>query len=49
VDKELQHKIMDLAFQLHTRQLKIIRNSLTQASYFQIRLVLAKYGELQWN
>lgn len=49
VDKELQHKIMNLAFQLHTRQLKIIRNSLTQASYFQIRLVLAKYGELQWN
>lgn len=49
VDKELQDKIMNLSFQLQTRQLKIIRNHLTQASYFQIRLVLAKYGELQWN
>ncbi|WP_177177258.1 helix-turn-helix domain-containing protein [Bacillus sp. MUM 116] len=49
VDKELQNKIINLSIQLQTRQLKLIRNSLSQASYFQIRLVLAKYGELQWN
>jgi uncharacterized protein YpbB len=49
VDLELQTKILDISRQTKTRQLKIIRNSMKTATYFQIRLVLAKYGDSQWS
>nr|WP_263325871.1 helix-turn-helix domain-containing protein [Neobacillus sp. Marseille-Q6967] len=49
VDKNTQQKVINIARESNTRQLKVIRNSLKTASYFQIRLVLAKYGERQWN
>lgn len=45
VDEEIQLKILEISRQESTRQLKVIRNTLKTASYFQIRLVLAKYGD----
>jgi uncharacterized protein YpbB len=45
VDKELQRKVLEISSQLSTRKLKQIRTKLETASYFQIRLVLAKMGE----
>ncbi|WP_040208306.1 helix-turn-helix domain-containing protein [Neobacillus jeddahensis] len=45
VDKDLQMKIIDIARDSETRQLKRIKEKLEAATYFQIRLVLAKYGE----
>jgi uncharacterized protein YpbB len=45
VEKDLQDKIIEISRKVATRQLKLIRNKLPAASYFQIRLVLAKYGE----
>jgi uncharacterized protein YpbB len=49
VDTELQTEILEISRQLGTRQLKVIRNQVKKASYFQIRLVLAKYGEHSCN
>jgi uncharacterized protein YpbB len=49
VEEEVQQKILEISRQETTRQLKVIRNTLKTASYFQIRLVLAKYGDRQWN
>ena len=49
VEEEIQQKILEISRQETTRQLKVIRNVLKTASYFQIRLVLAKYGDRQWN
>lgn len=49
VEEEVQEKIIEISRKEATRQLKVIRNSLKTASYFQIRLVLAKYGDRQWN
>ena len=45
VKKDLQQKIIEISRQTATRQLKLIRSNLDATSYFQIRLVLAKYGE----
>jgi uncharacterized protein YpbB len=45
VDKNLQNEVIEISRQAATRQLKVIRNNLATASYFQIRLVLAKYGD----
>ncbi len=45
VDEDIQLKILEISRQESTRQLKVIRNTLNSASYFQIRLVLAKYGD----
>jgi uncharacterized protein YpbB len=45
VKKEVQGEIMDAAKSSPTRQLKTIRESVPQANYFEIRLVLAKLGE----
>jgi uncharacterized protein YpbB len=45
VDEEVQLKVLEISRQEATRQLKVIRNTLKTASYFQIRLVLAKYGD----
>jgi uncharacterized protein YpbB len=49
VDEDIQLKILEISRQESTRQLKVIRNTLKTASYFQIRLVLAKYGDRQWS
>jgi uncharacterized protein YpbB len=49
VEEEVQQKILEISRQESTRQLKVIRNTLGSASYFQIRLVLAKYGDRHWN
>jgi uncharacterized protein YpbB len=49
VDRELQTEILEISRQQGTRQLKVIRDNVKRASYFQIRLVLAKYGEITWN
>jgi uncharacterized protein YpbB len=49
VEEETQQKILEISRQEATRQLKVIRNFLKETSYFQIRLVLAKYGDRQWN
>ncbi|MFC4800633.1 helix-turn-helix domain-containing protein [Neobacillus sp. GCM10023253] len=49
VDRELQLEILQIANQAATKQLKLIREKVSRASYFQIRLVLAKYGDRQWN
>lgn len=49
VDHGLQTEILDASRQQGTRQLKVIKDKVKKASYFQIRLVLAKYGEQSWN
>ncbi|MEH7333802.1 helix-turn-helix domain-containing protein [Neobacillus drentensis] len=45
VEKNLQDTILEITRQINSRQLKFIRDKVKTASYFQIRLVLAKYGE----
>jgi uncharacterized protein YpbB len=49
VSKELQDEILSISRKEETRQLKLIRDKLRIASYFQIRLVLAKFGGESWN
>ncbi|MDQ0197461.1 YpbB family protein [Neobacillus ginsengisoli] len=49
VDNVIQKRILEISQQTESKQLKLIRNYLEAASYFQIRLVLAKYGDRQWN
>jgi len=49
VDKNLQLKIIELSQSIGTRQLKRIKDQLKAATYLQIRLVLAKYGDRKWN
>jgi len=46
---EKQKMIMDAAEQSPSKQLKLIRELTDGASYFEIRLVLAKYGDSKWN
>jgi uncharacterized protein YpbB len=45
VDKELQSRILEISRLSSTRELKLIREKLITATYFQIRLVMAKYGD----
>ncbi|MEH7075638.1 helix-turn-helix domain-containing protein [Neobacillus drentensis] len=45
VDKELQKEILEISQRIATKQLKLIREKIMNATYFQIRLVLAKYGD----
>lgn len=49
VSIEKQKMIMDAAEQSPSKQLKLIRERTNGASYFEIRLVLAKYGDSKWN
>lgn len=44
IDKPTQSKILAVANKEETRQLKQIRSEVQTANYFEIRLVLAKYG-----
>jgi len=45
VEIELQKRILEISQQIATKQLKLIREKIVNATYFQIRLVLAKYGD----
>jgi uncharacterized protein YpbB len=45
VDKELMKRILEISRQKGTKQLKVIREEAADATYFQIRLVIAKYGD----
>ncbi|MFF2448754.1 helix-turn-helix domain-containing protein [Neobacillus sp. NPDC058068] len=45
VDSELQTKILEISKHSATKKLKLIREKVPAATYFQIRLVLAKYGD----
>jgi uncharacterized protein YpbB len=49
VGKEIQEKVLEISQVEGTRQLKLIRSKLPSASYFQIRLVLARNGDQSWN
>lgn len=44
VDQTLQEEIITISKRIASKQLKLIKEHVRQASYFQIRLVLAKYG-----
>lgn len=45
VDRELQHEILEVSRQKASKQLKVIKEKIGAATYFQIRLVLAKHGD----
>lgn len=45
VAEERKQHIIEAVNKLHTKQLKKIKQQVPEASYFEIRLVLAKYGE----
>ncbi|WP_010301145.1 helix-turn-helix domain-containing protein [Kurthia senegalensis] len=49
LSKELRRKIEDVATKLQTTKLRQIKENVEQASYFQIRLVLAARRESKWN
>jgi uncharacterized protein YpbB len=49
VNKELMMEILEISRQKGTKQLKVIREKAAEATYFQIRLVLAKYGDSLWS
>ncbi|WP_170169143.1 helix-turn-helix domain-containing protein [Mesobacillus subterraneus] len=49
VSPEKQKKILQAARDNSARKLKQIKERVSDATYFEIRLVMAKYGEEQWN
>lgn len=49
IEKTQQQEILTAARKTDSKQLKQIRSMVTKANYFEIRLVLAKYGAKQWN
>ncbi|MCM3566755.1 helix-turn-helix domain-containing protein [Neobacillus mesonae] len=49
VDPNLQDEILRSSKSAGSRQLKLIKAMVTRASYFQIRLVLAKFGDKAWS
>jgi uncharacterized protein YpbB len=49
VDKHLQEEIIEYSRCKGTRQLKRIKDQVKDTTYLQIRLVLAKYGDREWN
>jgi uncharacterized protein YpbB len=49
VDQQKQERILKAAKKTASKQLKLIRNEVSSANYFEIRLVLAKHGVKQWN
>jgi uncharacterized protein YpbB len=49
VEEDIQQRILEISRHEATRQLRVIRNNIKTASYFQIRLVLAKFGDRNWN
>ncbi|UAC47107.1 helix-turn-helix domain-containing protein [Bacillus aquiflavi] len=49
VDERKQEQILHVANKERTKQLKYIKEQVDNASYFEIRLVLAKLGDEQWS
>jgi uncharacterized protein YpbB len=49
VSMEKQQRIQRAAKELNSKQLKQIYHEVKNADYFEIRLVLAKYGDISWN
>lgn len=49
IDEQRKQTILQVANEITTRQLKTIKEHVPEASYFEIRLVLAKHGDQQWN
>jgi uncharacterized protein YpbB len=49
IDQSTQKSIISVARKSASKQLKIIKNNVITANYFEIRLVLAKFGVNQWN
>lgn len=49
VFQEKQQRILAAAKKISAKKLKQIREQVEDASYFEIRLVLAKYGDVEWN
>lgn len=47
IDTQMQKRILAVVKQTSSKQLKLIRSIVESANYFQIRLVLAKYGVRQ--
>jgi uncharacterized protein YpbB len=46
---EKQKRVLAAVRQVSAKKLKQIREQVEDASYFEIRLVLAKYGDVKWN
>lgn len=46
---EKQQRILQAGRKISAKKLKQIREQVNDASYFEIRLVLAKYGDAEWN
>ncbi|PLR99783.1 helix-turn-helix domain-containing protein [Bacillus sp. T33-2] len=49
VELEKQRTILAAARKISAKKLKAIRDEAKDATYFEIRLVLARHGEEQWN
>ncbi|HAQ06887.1 MAG TPA: RQC domain-containing protein [Bacillus bacterium] len=49
VAREKQQRILQAARKISARQLKQIKERVQDASYFEIRLVLGKFGDVEWN
>lgn len=49
IEEQLQQKILSAARKTESRKLKQIKEMVYEANYFEIRLVLARYGVKQWN
>lgn len=49
VSPEKQHRVVQAAKKNSAKKLKQIRERVEDATYFEIRLVLAKYGDTEWN
>lgn len=49
VVQEKRERILQAAQQNSAKKLKQIKEQVADASYFEIRLVLAKYGDVEWN
>jgi uncharacterized protein YpbB len=49
LDQEKRERILQAAQQNGAKKLKKIKEQVAEATYFEIRLVLAKYGDMEWN
>lgn len=49
VVQEKRERILQAAYLNSAKKLKQIKEQVADASYFEIRLVLAKYGDREWN
>jgi uncharacterized protein YpbB len=49
VPKDKEKRILEAAKETSAKKLKLIREYAEDASYFEIRLVLARNGDQKWN